>query len=48
VKKVDKFLGVGLKRATALAIFTMVFILVGKVIFNKYEVTGVSEVFNAV
>jgi len=44
----DKFLGVGLKTATALAIFTVFFILAGKVIFTKYPVQGASEIFQAV
>lgn len=41
------FLGVGLKTAFMLAIFTMLFILAGKVIFTKYPVKGVSELFLA-
>lgn len=44
----DKFLGVGLKTALMLAIFTMLFILGGKIIFAKYPVKGVSELFLAV
>jgi len=44
----EKFLGVGLKTAVMLAIFTMLFILAGKVLFTKYPVPGVSEIFHAV
>lgn len=44
----DKFLGVGLKTAVGLAIFTTLFILGGKVLFTKYPVQGVSEIFHAI
>jgi len=44
----DKFLGVGLKTAIMLAIFTMLFILAGKVIFTNYPVAGISQIFHAV
>lgn len=40
----EKFLGVGLTNAFALALFTMVVSVTLKVIFTKYEVTGLSEV----
>lgn len=43
-----KFLGVGLKNAVLLAIFTMLFIVVSKVIFTKYPVKGLSEVIQSV
>ena len=44
----DKFLGVGLVNAVALAIFIMIFIMVMKVIFAKWQVPGVSDVVLAV
>lgn len=47
-KNVNKFLGVGLKTATMLAIFTILFILGGKVISAKYPVKGITEVFHAI
>lgn len=40
----DKFLGVGLTNALAIALFTMLVSVMLKVIFTKYEVEGVSEV----
>ena len=39
-----KFLGIGLNNAIGIALFTMLFSVMLKVIFTKYEVTGVSEV----
>ena len=44
----DKFLGVGLVNAVALAIFIMIFIMVMKVIFAKWQVPGISDVVLAV
>lgn len=44
----DKFLGVGLKRALGLALFTIFIIVTLKVVFTKYEVPGISQVINAV
>ena len=44
----DKFLGVGLVNAVALAIFIMIFIVVMKVIFAKWQVPGVSDVVLAI
>lgn len=41
-------MGLGLKNALMLAVFVMLFILAGKVIFTKYPVKGVSELFQAV
>lgn len=43
-----KLFGVGLKNALMLAIFTMLIIVMSKVVFNKYNVPGVSTVVNAV
>lgn len=44
----EKFLGIGLKKAFALALFTMVVIVVMKVIFTKYHISGLSEVIQSV
>ena len=40
----EKFLGVGLQNALAIALFTLVISVVLKVIFTKYEVEGISEI----
>lgn len=42
------FLGIGLKRAVAMAIFVGLFWVFGKVILNKYPVKGLTDVANAV
>lgn len=44
----EKFLGIGLTNAMAIAIFTMLFIVAMKSIFTMYEVPGVSTVVRAV
>ena len=44
----DKFLGVGLARAFALALFVILVIVVLKVIFAKWQVPGVTEIVHAV
>ena len=44
----EKFLGVGLTNALGIALFTMLVIVMMKVIFTKYEVEGVSEVVRTV
>jgi hypothetical protein len=44
----DKFMGIGLKKAMMLAIFTMLFIVFAKVILTKYPIPGVSEVVQSV
>ena len=41
---VDKFLGVGLVNAVALAIFVMLFIVVMKIIFAKWQVPGITDI----
>lgn len=43
----EKFLGVGLKNAVGLFMLFMLFSLILKVVFTKYEVEGVSEVVRA-
>lgn len=43
----SRFLGVGLKTAILIALFTIVFSVILKVIFAKYYVKGVSEVIQA-
>ena len=40
----EKFMGVGLSNALAIAIFTMMISVILKVIFTKYEIEGVSEI----
>lgn len=42
-----KFLGVGIVNAFGLWCLFMVFSIVAKVIFTKYEIAGVSEVVRA-
>ena len=43
----EKFLGVGLTNALGIALFTMIFFVIMKVIFIKYPVNGVSAVVSA-
>lgn len=44
----DKFLGVGIPKALGIAIFTMIVIIIFKIVFTKYEVEGISEVVRTV
>lgn len=44
----ERFAGVGMRNVLLIAIMTMIFIVVFKVVFNKYQVTGVSDLVNAV
>lgn len=44
----NKFAGLGLKNLVVVAMFTMLFIVICKVVFTKYEVTGVSQVVQSV
>lgn len=44
----DKFLGVGLTNALGIALFTMLVIVMSKVVFTKYEVEGLSDVVRTV
>ena len=44
----DKFLGVGLVNLVGIAIFVILFIVVLKVIFAKWEVPGVTDIIMAV
>lgn len=44
----DKFLGVGLTNALGISLFTMLVIVMLKVIFTKHEVEGISEVVRTV
>ena len=44
----SKFLGVGLQNALGIAFLTMIVIVCMKVIFTKYEISGVSEVVRTV
>ena len=42
-----KFLGMGLKNLLGIWILFTIFSLVAKVVFTKYEIPGVSEIFIA-
>lgn len=42
-----KFLGVGIKNALGLWLLFLLFSVVAKVIFTKYEIEGLSEVVRA-
>ena len=44
----DKFLGIGLTNALGIALFTMLIIVMLKVIFTLHEVEGISEFTRAV
>ena len=43
----NKFAGVGLKNLVVIGIFCMLFFVVMKVVFTKYEVKGISQVVQA-
>ncbi|CAF1914811.1 MULTISPECIES: hypothetical protein [Bacillus subtilis group] len=43
-----KFAGVGLKNMIVIGLFTMMLIVVSKVIVTKYPVNGVTQLVNAV
>ena len=44
----DKFLGVGLVNAVGIAIFVILFIVILKVVFAKWQVPGVTDIMMAV
>lgn len=44
----DKFLGLGLTNLIGVSIFTILFIVIAKVLLVKYPITGVSEVVQSV
>ncbi|KYC77732.1 hypothetical protein B4092_4707 [Bacillus licheniformis] len=44
----QKFAGVGLKNMVVIAMFTMVFIVMAKVVLTKHEINGVTQLVNAV
>jgi hypothetical protein len=44
----ERFAGVGMRNVVLIAIMTMILIVMFKVVFNKYNVTGVSDLVNAV
>ena len=44
----DKFLGVGFVNAVGLAIFVVLFIVIFKAVFAKWEVPGFTDIFMAV
>lgn len=45
---VERFAGVGLRNVIMIALMTMLLIVMFKVIFNKYEINGVSQMVNAI
>ena len=47
IKMGNKFLGIGLTNAIGLWCLFMIFSLVAKTVFTKYEVEGLSEVVRA-
>ena len=44
----ERFAGVGMRNVLLISIMTMIFIVIFKVVFNKYTVTGVTDMVNAV
>jgi hypothetical protein len=44
----ERFAGVGMRNVILISIMTMVFIVMFKVIFNRYQVQGVSDMVNAI
>lgn len=44
----ERFAGVGMRNVITIAIMTMILIVMFKVILNKYPVSGVSDLVNAV
>jgi hypothetical protein len=43
-----KFLGIGLKQGMAVSLFVIIFIVLFKVVLNKYPVKGLTEIINVV
>lgn len=44
----ERFAGVGMRNVLMISIMTMIFIVIFKVIFVKYPVSGVSDMVNAI
>lgn len=44
----ERFAGVGLRNVLLISIMTMLFIVMFKVIFNKYQIEGVTEIVNTI
>jgi hypothetical protein len=44
----ERFAGVGMRNVLLISIMTMIFIVMFKVIFNRYQVQGISDMVNAV
>jgi hypothetical protein len=44
----ERFAGVGMRNVLMIAIMTMILIVIFKVVFNKYQVSGVSDMVNAI
>lgn len=44
----ERFAGVGMRNVLTISIMTMILIVIFKVVFNKYPVSGVSDMVNAI
>jgi hypothetical protein len=44
----ERFAGVGMRNVLMISIVTMIMIVIMKVVFNKYNVSGVSDMVNAI
>jgi hypothetical protein len=44
----ERFAGVGMRNVLLISIMTMIFIVMFKVIFNRYQVQGVSDMVNTI
>jgi len=44
----ERFAGVGMRNVLMISIMTMILIVIFKVVFNKYNVSGVSDMVNAI
>lgn len=44
----ERFAGVGMRNVLLISITCMILIVVFKVVFNKYQVSGVSDMVNAI
>jgi hypothetical protein len=44
----DRFAGVGMRNVVLISVMTMLLIVMFKVIFNKYQVQGVSDMVNTI
>jgi len=44
----ERFAGVGMRNVLMISIMTMIFIVMFKVVFTKYPVSGVSDMVHAI